>query len=82
MRLPEFTAEASLNRASGEYTGFSTGASRPGNSSVVAQYDFSTLGIDYWALVASQRIGCNPPFCSLDSFGRCHCRTAALPVGI
>ena len=47
MNMPGFTAEESLYRMKGEYAGFSTRASRPGTSSVMAQ-----LYIDYWAVAA------------------------------
>jgi len=74
MRLPEFTAESSLSKASGNYTGFFTRASH-GTSSVVAQlFDYSIFGADYWGNVADQYFFCRPP-CGRDGMGHCHCPT-------
>jgi hypothetical protein len=79
MRLPEFVAEASLYRPSEKYTGFFARASQ-GVSTVVAQFDYSTLGPDYWANVANQYFFCQRP-CGRDKHGNCHCPTVGAPVG-
>ncbi len=72
MRLPKFTAVASVYKSRGNYAGFSASAGHPGSSAVVAQFDFTKLGNDYWAWLGSQYSFCQPP-CARDSQGRCCC---------
>lgn len=79
MRLPEFTAEASLYRAS-KYFGFSMGAGRPRASSVTPQSYFG-VDLDYFEWVAFQYFSCLPPLCGRDNRGQCHCLTVGFPAG-
>jgi hypothetical protein len=76
MRLPKFTAEASLYRVTGEYAGLSTGIGRPSNRSVTAQFDFTTVSADTWGWLA--HTNCDSPGCQWDGF-RCHCITDLFP---
>jgi hypothetical protein len=78
MRVPEFTAEASLHQPRGNYAGYSTSTGHAGIGSVVAQFDFTTLGNDYWPWLAELYDKCPPPFCKLDSSNHCHCLTDSL----
>ena len=80
MCLPKFTAEVSVYKSWGNYAGFSAGVGRSGTGSVVAQFDFTKLGNDYWAWLGSQYSLCQPP-CARDSQGRCHCPTVGAPAG-
>ncbi len=81
MRLPEFTAEASVYRASRLYTGFYTRASQPDASSVTAQQLVGGVDVDFWQGVAQRMIDCKPPFCGYDQNGQCHCTTDMLLGG-
>jgi len=76
MRLPDFTAEASLASAKGDYTGCSAAGKNIGGSSVVAEFDFKSLPPSYWGNLGNR---CPPPFCNRDANGRCHCRTVSYP---
>jgi hypothetical protein len=78
MRLPKFTAEASLYSTRGYYTALSPSAGRPSSDPVAAQFDYTTIAPDYWPWLAEIYDKCPSPFCSLDSSNRCHCRTSAL----
>ena len=80
MRVPEFTADASLYQSRGSYAGYSTSAGHPGTGPVMAQFDSLTLGLDYWAWAANQYFFCQPP-CGRDKHGNCHCPTVGAPVG-
>jgi hypothetical protein len=75
MNMPGFTAEASLYRMKGEYAGFSTRASRPGTSSVMAQLYIDRWAVAAEAVAAEQFFTCLPPFCGRDEYGHCHCLT-------
>jgi hypothetical protein len=80
MRLPKFTAEVSAYNSRGNYAGFPTSAVHPGTSSVVAQFDSTTLGNDYWAWLAGQYFSCQPP-CARNGQGKCHCPRVGAPIG-
>lgn len=77
MRLPEFTAEASLCRPA-HYSGCAAGTSRPGTSPVLAQFDYSTFGPDFWAGLAEDHDTCQPPCHRVGILGHCLCPTAAV----
>jgi hypothetical protein len=80
MRLPEFTAEASLPRARGNYAGFSVGMSRRDASSITAQFDYSTLVSSYWERLAAALGSCHAP-CWLDTVNlKCHCQLDAVNI--
>jgi hypothetical protein len=71
MRLPEFTAEVSLYKASAKYTGFSTRAGRHDSSSVTAQFVFGgpqSWGGWWWFNQC-------PAGCHRGADGHCHCYT-------
>jgi hypothetical protein len=81
MRLPEFTAEASLVGMRRNYTGISTKTNRPGTGSVMAQWDFTAFSPDYWAGLATLHHLCPTPFCNYDYVkGQCHCLTAGFHI--
>jgi hypothetical protein len=81
MRLPEFTAEASVYKTYGNYAGYSTSTAHPGIGSVGAQFDVTKLGNDYWAWLGTQHAFCQAP-CWRDTYdGNCHCPTVGSPVG-
>jgi hypothetical protein len=71
MRLPKFTAEASLYKKSVEYAGFSTSASRLGAGLVTAQFLFG--GQEWWG---GWWFNHCPVGCWLGTDGHCHCYRA------
>jgi hypothetical protein len=78
MRLPEFTAEASLYKMDENYVGASAASTELGR--VKAQFDYSSFGPEYWAGLATQHDRCQPP-CELDSFNICRCPIALVNTG-
>ena len=74
MRLPEFTAEASL-RVIGEYAAFATMTGNSGDDSITAQFDYTTISVDTWGWLA--HTSCQPP-CQWDGF-QCHCYSDLFP---
>jgi hypothetical protein len=80
MRVPEFTADVSLYQPRGNYAGYSTSAGHAGTDPVIAQFDLSTFGGDYWSGVATQYFFCQPP-CGRDKHGNCLCPRVGAPVG-
>jgi hypothetical protein len=82
MRLPGFTAEASIYSAIATYVGFSTRSSRPNAAPVAPQLITFPTDSDYWGRLASLMARCPPPFCTFDlATGHCYCRTALTNVG-
>lgn len=81
MRLPGFTAEASIYSATATYAGFSTRSSRPNAAPVAAQLITFPTDYDYWGRLASLMARC-PAVCTFDlATEQCYCRTAFTNVG-
>jgi hypothetical protein len=80
MRLPEFTAEASLYRSSKRYAGYPAKASRLGSTSITAQI-VQGIGWGQWGVPLPHPTGilCPnglPPVC--DDQGHCACASTSI----
>jgi hypothetical protein len=82
MRVPGFTAEASVYPAPVGYNGSFTRKDRSRAASVTAQTITFPVDYDYWGRLASLMARCPAPYCAFDlASGHCHCRTDIAHVG-
>ena len=82
MRLPGFTAEASVCAAPGVYNKSFTRNGRCGTGSVIAQTTTFPVDYDYWARIVALMTHCHAPICQPDfATGSCYCHTDIAPVG-